>query len=295
MENPFDAYVREFAAYLSAEKGLAKNSVLAYLSDLKRYGRFLEKEKKPLAALSHKDLTEFFWQQKLAGLKPRSLYRLMETVRQFHRFLLAENHLSTDPAANLVPPKMPSNLPNGLSIREVDALLNAASGTSEREVRNRAMLEVLYATGLRVSELVGLDTSGVDLRLGLVRVMGKGGKERIVPLGKSALRAIERYIAVRNKKYAAQEGLFLSRLGGKLSRAEFWRQLKGYARKAGIQKKISPHVLRHSFATHLLSGGADLRFVQEMLGHSSIATTQIYTHVDRERLKELHKKYHPRG
>jgi integrase/recombinase XerD len=174
-------------------------------------------------------------------------------------------------------------------------LLNAVSGSDERDIRNRAMLELLYATGLRVSELVNMELSNLDLQTGYVRVIGKGNKERIVPVGKTCKRFIERYLAVRRRKYSNANGLFLSRLGKKISRIEFWRQLKNYAAQAGITKNITPHTLRHSFASHLLAGGADLRFVQEMLGHSSITTTQIYTHVDRDRLKELHKKFHPHG
>ncbi|MHB9154130.1 MAG: site-specific tyrosine recombinase XerD [Endomicrobiales bacterium] len=290
-----EGYIRQFTAYLTAEKGLARNTVLAYRSDLKRYARYLGKEALGIDGMTHKGLTEFLWQQKQEGLQPRSLYRLMETLRQFHRFLMAENLIPKDPAVNLVPPRIPSKLPARLSVAEVESLLQAASGENEREVRNRAMLELLYATGLRVSELVGLDLAGVDLALGFVRVTGKGSKERIVPFGSSALKYLRKYLVVRGRRFPQSQGLFLSKLGKKMSRVEFWRQLKNYARKAGITKTISPHVLRHSFATHLLSGGADLRFVQEMLGHSSIATTQIYTHVDKERLKELHKKFHPHG
>jgi integrase/recombinase XerD len=290
-----ETYIDEFTGYLSAEKGLARNTVLAYRSDLKRYVAYLEKSKKQLADIRHQDLTEFLWQQKLDGLQPRSLYRMMETLRQYHRFLLAERLLANDPTAYLAAPRVPSKLPNQLTNEEIERLLSSCTGTKEREVRNRAMIELLYATGLRVSELVNLNLGSIDLKLGYVRVIGKGNKERIVPVGRTAKAYLEQYLALRNSKYPGVEGLFLSKLGRKLSRIEFWRQLKNCARSAGITKNISPHLLRHSFATHLLAGGADLRFVQEMLGHSSIATTQIYTHVDKDRLKELHKKYHPRG
>jgi len=286
-----EQFIREFTSYLSAEKGLAKNTILAYGSDLRHYASYVASIQKNLSAITHEDITEFLWQQKSGGLKPRSLYRLIETLRHFYRFMVTEGHLSLDPTAN-------AKLPQWLSLQEVEDLLHAVSGHKERELRNRAMLELLYATGLRVSELVNLDRENVDLKVGLVRVIGKGNKERIVPVGKTALRFIERYLELRkkNKKLPPNSaGLFLTKLGKKMSRIEFWRQIKKYALKAGITKHITPHVLRHSFATHLLSGGADLRFVQEMLGHSSISTTQIYTHVDKERLKELHKKYHPRG
>jgi integrase/recombinase XerD len=289
-------YVREFIAYIAAEKGLSHNTQLAYQSDLKRYFRYLETAGKTLAGVTHQDLTEFFWQQKQQGLGPRSIYRLMETLRHFHRFLLAERLLETDPATNLVPPRVPAQLPSMLSVAEVDRLLATIDGADEREIRNRAMVEVLYATGLRVSELVNLALDNVDLGLGFVRVIGKGNKERIIPVGKTAIGFLKRYLPLRNRRAApGEQGLFLSRLGKRMSRIEFWRQLKEYAKQAGITKHLTPHVLRHSFASHLLAGGADLRFVQEMLGHSSIATTQIYTHVDTDHLKALHKKYHPRG
>ena len=290
-----EPYIREFTGYLSAEKALSKNTVLAYKSDLKRFFGYLEKMNKPVGDITHRDITDFLWQLKLEGLKPRSLYRMIETLKQYYRFLVAENIIARDPAAYLIPPRVPAEVPNQLTHEEVDRLLNAASGHTEREVRNRAMIEILYAAGLRVSELVGLDRSNVDLDLGYVRVIGKGSKERIVPIGRNAVKYVRRYLDIRNSKFSGEQGLFLSKLGKKMSRIEFWRQLKCYAQQAGITKNITPHVIRHSFATHLLSGGADLRFVQEMLGHSSVATTQIYTHVDGERLKELHKKYHPRG
>ncbi|OGS03111.1 MAG: site-specific tyrosine recombinase XerD [Elusimicrobia bacterium RIFOXYA1_FULL_47_7] len=291
-------HVESFTSYLSAEKGLAKNTILAYRSDLKIYSEYLAKNKLDFSKAAHQELTEFLWQQKQSGHKPRSLYRMIETLRQFYRFLVSENIVSRDPAVNLIPPRVSAKLPNMLSIREIESLMAAAGGSSEREARNRAMLELLYSSGLRVSELVGIKIDNVDLNLGLVRVVGKGNKERIVPINKNCRRYIQKYLPLRNSNKRALPGensLFLTKLGRKMSRVEFWRQLKNYAVKAGIKRDITPHVLRHSFASHLLSGGADLRFVQEMLGHSSISTTQIYTHVDKERLKELHKKFHPRG
>lgn len=293
-----EIYLKQFTAYLSAEKGLAKNTLLAYTSDLKIYDAYLEKTGKKLFTIKHTELTEFLWQLKLSNHQARSIYRMMETLRQFYRFLVAEGLTTNDPTANLIPPKIPLKLPNMLSHDEITRLMHAASGSKERELRNRTMIELLYASGLRVSELVGLNVDQIDTSVGFLRVIGKGNKERLVPIGKTALHYVKRYLEVRehNKfKNPGEKGLFLSKLGRKISRIEFWRQLKNYAKKAGITKKMTPHVLRHSFASHLLAGGADLRFVQEMLGHSSITTTQIYTHVDKERLKELHKKYHPRG
>jgi len=293
-----ELYISQFESYLSAEKGLAKNTLLAYASDLKIFFVYLEKQTKKLLTLKHSDITEFLWELKLSGHQPRSVYRMMETLRQFYRFLVAEGYTANDPTSNLISPKIGLKLPDLLSFQEIERILHAASGQKDREIRNRAMLELLYAAGLRVSELVGLNADQIDSKLGFVRVIGKGNKERIVPIGKTALYYISRYLEVRSKNKfmnPGEKGLFLSKLGRKMSRIEFWRQLKNYAKKAGIKKVIGPHTVRHSFASHLLAGGADLRFVQEMLGHSSITTTQIYTHVDKERLKELHKKYHPRG
>ncbi|MFH1368787.1 MAG: site-specific tyrosine recombinase XerD [Elusimicrobiota bacterium] len=293
-----ELYLKQFESYLSAEKGLAKNTLLAYKSDLKIFFEYLGKLNKDIFKVKHADLTEFLWQHKLSSHQPRSVARMMETLRQFYRFLVAEGLTSNDPTANLIPPKIAFKLPSMLNNNEIERLMHAVSGHKEREIRNRAMIELLYATGLRVSELVGLNTEQVDLKIGFLRVIGKGNKERLVPIGKTALHYVKRYLEARAKNKRmnpGEKGLFLSKLGRKISRMEFWRQLKNYAKKAGINKKMTPHMLRHSFASHLLMGGADLRFVQEMLGHSSIVTTQIYTHVDKERLKELHKKYHPRG
>ncbi|MCB4792407.1 MAG: site-specific tyrosine recombinase XerD [Elusimicrobia bacterium] len=292
-----DAYLKDFVSYIEAEKGLSKNTVLAYTSDLKHYFKYLDKIKKPLLNLEHQDLTEFLWQKKLEGLKPRSLSRLIETLRQFHRFLIIEGYTSNDPTLDLLAPRIPAKLPNMLTNEEVERLLFTISGEKERQIRNRAMVELMYASGLRVSELVNLTAENLDLSLGFVKVFGKGNKERIVPVGKTALKFLAKYLELRNKnpRNQGKHELFLTKLGTKMSRIEFWRQLKNHAKKAGITKNMTPHVLRHSFASHMLAHGADLRFVQEMLGHSSIATTQIYTHVDKERLKELHKKYHPRG
>jgi len=290
-------YLKEFTVYISAEKGLAKNTIDSYRGDLKNYIAFQKKTGKPIETVTHLDLTDYLWKRKNAGLQPRSLYRLIESLRQFHKFLLAEGYLKSDPTANLIPPRIPLKLPNKLTVTEVDRLLAAIDGARERELRNRAMVELMYAAGLRVSELVKLSVDSVDLNLGFVRVYGKGNKERLVPIGKSSRVYLRKYLAVRNGNKRAkpdEPGLFLSKLGRPMSRVEFWRQLRNYAKKARITKHITPHVLRHSFASHLLANGADIRYVQEMLGHSSIATTQIYTHIDREHLKELHKKFHPR-
>lgn len=290
-----DKYLKLFTAYILSEKGLSKNTISAYRSDLKKYFAYLDKSGISINSVKHTDITEFLWQEKLSNHAPRSIYRMIETLKQYHAFIAAENLVEKNPASNITPPKIPVKLPNFLSKDEVEALVCAPAGNKEKEVRNRAMLELLYATGLRVSELVGLELANIDFNLGFVRVIGKGNKERIIPAGKTSLECVKRYLKLRKKNIFGETGLFLNSRGKKISRIEFWKQVKRYARIAGINKRISPHTLRHSFASHMLAGGSDLRFVQEMLGHSSISTTQIYTHVDRERLKELHKKFHPRG
>ncbi len=289
-----ELYINEFSAYLASEKGLSRNTVQAYLSDLKGFLNFLKKRSGVLDQVTHDDLTDFFWEKKLSGHKPRSMYRLIESLKQYFRFLASEKKISHDPTVHIVTPRIPLKIPQILSADEIDRILNSFGDRTPRDLRNRAMLELLYAAGLRISELVSLTTADVDFKGGFVRVTGKGNKERIVPVARTSLEVLGRYLTSR--KSASGEGnVFLGRGGKRISRVECWRQIKSAARKAGIQKNITPHLFRHSFASHLLQGGADLRFVQEMLGHRSITTTQIYTHVDRERLKELHHKYHPRG
>jgi integrase/recombinase XerD len=203
--------------------------------------------------------------------------------------------LKKNPISYIATPKIPENLPNMLSSQEVELLLSSINSSDETSARNRAMLELLYATGLRVSELINLKFSNLNIRDGFLRVTGKGSKERIVPFGDKARDFLSIYINCRKQKKEDGDNIFITRLGRKMSRVEFWRQLKNTALKAGINKNITPHTLRHSFASHLLSGGADIRFVQEMLGHSSISTTQIYTHLDNSKIKKQHKKFHPRG
>ena len=285
--------VDDFISYILIEKGLSKNTALAYRTDLNTYLSFLEEKKINYETITHLEITDFLWHLKTSDFKPRSIYRMIESIRQFYKFLIAENYIKTDPTIYLTAPKLELILPDILTNEEVSRLLNSVSGTDNLSIRNRAMLELLYATGLRVSELISLKFSNVNIEECFVKIFGKGNKERLVPFGQKAQLYLKRYLRVRNN--TKSEYLFLTRLNKPISRIEFWRQLKQIAIKAGITKNITPHTLRHSFATHLLTGGADIRFVQEMLGHSSISTTQIYTHISQERLKEQHKKYHPRG
>jgi integrase/recombinase XerD len=285
-------WVRRFLQYLRIEKGVADNTIASYQHDLAMYCTHLGRTEVVRAQPSHvSGFLKFLYARKL---KPRSATRAFAAVRGLHKFLILEKATTENPTATVEQPRWWKPLPNVLSLEEVDKLLQAPKTDNPKGLRDRALLEVLYATGLRVSELIGLKMDGVNLELGFVRCMGKGSKERIVPMGVSAANSVVAYLAARKVKKPT-DFVFLNNRGGKLSRSGFWRILQGYGREVGIKKKLTPHVLRHSFATHLLERGADLRAVQTMLGHSNISTTEIYTHVMRERLKEIYKSYHPRA
>jgi integrase/recombinase XerD len=285
-------WVTRFLQYLRIEKGLSDNTLASYTHDLAMYREHLGKTAVVDAQSAEvSTFLRFLYNRKL---KPRSAARAFAAVRGLHRFLILERAREDNPTANIDQPRWWKPLPNVLVLEEVDRLLAAPDTTTGKGVRDRALLEVLYATGLRVSELIGLRLDGIDLQVGFVRCMGKGSKERIVPLGESAADAVEAYLRVRRVKKPTNY-LFLNNRGGRLSRMGFWKILRGYGVQAKIKKRLTPHVLRHSFATHLLERGADLRAVQTMLGHSNISTTEIYTHVMRERLKEIYKSYHPRA
>jgi integrase/recombinase XerD len=285
-------WIYRFLQYLRIEKGLSDNTLASYKHDLAMYTEHLGK----LGVLEAQqaDVSGFLKFLYSRKLKPRSAARAFAAVRGLHRFLILERAREDNPTANIDQPRWWKPLPNVLSLEEVDRLLAAPDTSTPKGLRDRALLEVLYATGLRVSELIGLRLDGVDIGVGFVRCIGKGSKERIVPLGESAGAAIADYMKVRRVKKPTNY-LFLNHVGGKLSRMGFWKILRAYGLRAGIKKRLTPHVLRHSFATHLLERGADLRAVQTMLGHADISTTEIYTHVMRERLKEIYKSYHPRA
>lgn len=287
--------LKDFVSYIVVEKGLSKNTVLAYKTDVLKFIAFAQKKQILVEDFEHHDITNFLWDIKVEGLKPRSICRLIESLRQFYKFLNSEDLVKNNPTVYLVSPRIPENLPGMLTFDEVMLLLNSISTDDEMNIRNRAMLELLYATGLRVSELINLKLSDINLVDCFLRIVGKGSKERLVPFGKKAKNFIDIYLSKRKPLLNKDDNIFVSRLGRKLSRVEFWRQLKNIAKNTGITKNITPHTLRHSFATHLLAGGADIRFVQEMLGHASISTTQIYTHLDKEKIIQQHKKFHPRG
>jgi integrase/recombinase XerD len=299
MAAPMYEYLDLFLNYIIVEKGLAENTLQSYSRDIAKYLGFLESRgcKNP-EKIRPLDIASFVADLKNAGLGARSRARALSSVRMFHKFLVIEGYCETNPSTIIEAPRTLRKLPEILNVREVESLLRAADGADATDVRDRAMLELLYATGLRVSELVNLKLSDVNTTAGYLLTFGKGGKERLVPMGESASACIAAYTSrVRREqdRNGNNEFLFLTRLGDRMSRQAFLNIIKKRALQAGIRKNISPHTLRHSFATHLLENGADLRSVQIMLGHADLSTTQIYTHVTRERLKRMHEEFHPRG
>lgn len=287
-------FVDNFLDYLALERGLAKNSLVAYRRDLSDHATFL---RDVCTTHAPEHVSEALIIQYLTALHHRqtataTICRKLTTIRQFYRYLVAERVLTVDPSANVMVPRLVKKLPATLTLEEVDRLLNAPELETLRGMRDRAMLEVLYATGLRVSELVALRRGDVNMKIGFVRTVGKGNKERVVPLGRMAIDWLQRYLHARDDDML---WLFPGAKNAPLSRVAFWMIIKRLAKRAAILKDISPHTLRHSFATHLLERGADLRAIQEMLGHSSITTTQIYTHVSTDFLREVYVEAHPRA
>jgi len=298
MKEENQALLDEFIDRLWLEEGLSRNTLESYRRDLAQFAEWLEKDGAVLLLQSGRAEVEHYLAARFPQVKPRSISRLMASLHRFYRYALREGKISVDPTLQIASPKLPRSLPKSLGEDEVVALLNAPDVQQLLGLRDRAMLETLYATGLRVSELVNLKVSEVSLDMGVVRVMGKGSKERLVPLGEEALDWIRRYLEQSRPMILEQrlsESLFITQRGEAMSRQAFWYLIKRYAKLADITKPMSPHVLRHAFATHLLNHGADLRVVQMLLGHADISTTQIYTHVARERLKQLHAQHHPRG
>jgi len=291
--------VEPFADYLAFDRGLADRTVEAYQRDLERFLGFLEGQgcTRP-ADVRPEDLREYVYELTARGLAATSIRRAQSSLRTYFAFLLADDVLQDDPTERMDAPRIGRSLPDTLSPDEVERLLEAPDPTRPLYWRDRAILEVLYGSGLRVSELTGLALADVDAEHRVVRVLGKGGKERLVPTGGPALRALGRYLSGVRPGLDRGKGegrIFLNARGTPLSRVSVWTLVKESAERAGIGKDVSPHTLRHSFATHLLEGGADLAAVQELLGHADISTTQIYTHVDREYLREVHRSFHPRG
>jgi integrase/recombinase XerD len=295
-------YMREYKDYLRVERGVSQHTFEGYLRDVARYQWFMETEKgiADVARIQLKDMRDFLsFLVHDAFLNERSLARNIAAMRSFHKFLVQEDHVDEDPTELIDIPKFAQKLPVFLTVEEVDAVYAAIDMNSDLGVRNRAMLELLYACGLRVTELVELEQSKVFMKEGFIQVFGKGSKERLVPLGNSAKHYLQLYLEAVRPKHAGVKGhediLFLNRRGKKLTRNMVFIIVKALVAAANIQKNVSPHTFRHSFATHLIEGGADLKAVQEMLGHESITTTEIYLHLDRDYLKEVHRTFHPRG
>lgn len=293
------ALVDEFLDYLQSERNVARNTVQSYRLDLTRYVNYLQhRQITSPSTISTSDIRALLMELSETGYAAASIARLLTAIRMFHRYLIGEQYATDDPAAGLSFPKRGRRLPSVLEIDEVERLLEVPDPTTPLGLRDRALLEFLYATGVRVSELISVRLSDYFSREAWVRVIGKGNKERLVPIGDQAIEWVGKYLREARPRLVRKKHrcdvLFLNFRGGKLSRMGFWKILHSHARSAKLSKRISPHTLRHSFATHLLEGGADLRAVQEMLGHASIVTTQIYTHLDRAFLKEVHRQFHPR-
>ncbi|HEU20095.1 MAG TPA: site-specific tyrosine recombinase XerD [Deltaproteobacteria bacterium] len=294
-----DALVDEYLNFLAIEKGVSLNTLEAYSRDLNRYTGFMqERGMSGITGITSTDVIAFLGSLRNNGLTPNSVNRTLAALRGFYKYLLRDKVIESNPIANIELAKVWMRLPDTLSRAEMDQLLEQAAAESPLGMRDRAMLELMYATGIRVAELITVSMNSINWQVGFLIVIGKGDKERIVPVGRPALAFITRYINEGRPKLLKRtmtNVLFVNRSGTGLTRQGFWKIVKKYARKAGLENKVHPHTFRHSFATHLLEGGADLRSVQVMLGHSDISTTQIYTHVTRELLKDIHKKYHPRG
>lgn len=302
-------YLNSFISYISVEKGLSKNTAIAYKRDLENYFEYLKKHFLTLTDIMEDQIIDYLWERKLSKKSTATIFREQEAIKGFYKFLFTEGHIKINPAVQLKSPKLEKYLPDTLTIEETEKLLETPDLTKFKGIRDKAILETLYATGIRVSELTELKISDVNLDVGFIKCFGKGSKERIIPVGKKAIEAIKNYLAVQKKATEAAAGnsrgespagtnndyLFLNPSGKKISRISIWKIIKKKSQIAGITKEISPHTLRHSFASHIMERGADLRTIQEMLGHSSISTTQIYTHIDKKFLKKQHKKFHPRG
>ncbi|MDQ0299531.1 integrase/recombinase XerD [Salibacterium salarium] len=291
--------ISDFIHYCQVEKGLSENTIRSYQRDLHHYAAHLQSNDiKSVQQIERSHIVDFLYSLKDNGRSSSTIARTISSIRAFHQFLLRNQRSIKDPSELIEIPKGEQKLPDVLSTGEIEALLTASDGTTAFARRNKAMLELMYATGLRVSELCSLKTGDIHLQMGFVHCMGKGNKERIIPLGKVAADAVESYVnkgrshLLKKKKH---DTLFVNHHGNSLSRQGFWKILKETSQRANINKKLTPHTLRHSFATHLLENGADLRAVQEMLGHADISTTQVYTHVSNHKLKDVYLNYHPRA
>ena len=297
MSAAFDGALDDYIQHLRVERGLSKHTVEAYARDLVRFGARLAEENASLDEVDEAQAVGYLVTLSQEGLSARTQARALSAIRGFFRFRVQEGHQQRDPTELLEGPRLLRKLPDILNREEVVRLLDAPTGSKPNRIRDRAMLHTMYAAGLRVSELIDLDLADVNLEEGFVSTLGKGNKRRIVPIGAHARAAVVEYLAEVRPKWArpASRACFVTARGKAMTRQSFWGLVKKYARAAGITKAISPHKLRHSFATHLLAGGADLRSVQTMLGHADISTTQIYTHISGDHLRKMHERYHPRG
>lgn len=296
-----DLQLKDFMHYLLVERGLSKNTLVSYERDLKSYIQYLQSVEKltSLQEVQRIQIVHFLGSLKNEGKSSKTIARHVASIRAFHQFLLRDKAVDHDPSVHIDTPKPERSLPKVLSLAEVERLLDSPKSNDKYGLRDKAMLELLYATGIRVSELIGLNIEDAHLTMGFVRCIGKGNKERIIPLGSTATTVIQKYLDEGRPQFSSpkylEKALFLNHHGRRLTRQGFWKILKSITAEAGIQKELTPHTLRHSFATHLLENGADLRAVQEMLGHSDISTTQIYTHVTKTRLKDVYSQFHPRA
>jgi integrase/recombinase XerD len=293
-----DAEIAAFITYLRVDKGLSKNTIESYRRDIEKFGILVHDRQLPVDQITRGDVVDFLASLYRRGLDSRSVGRHLATIRHFFRFCVAEEYVKDDPAMTIESPKIIQSLPQFLSVEEVDRLLRQPDPSTATGIRDRAMIELMYSTGIRVSELCGIKVKDLKMDPGCLRCTGKGDKERLVPVGRRAIESVQAYLREsrpRLLKNKLSPYLFVGSYGNPMSRITFWALMKAYGLKAGLRKRLKPHMLRHSFATHLLDRGADLRSVQMMLGHSDISTTQIYTHVVEERLKQVYKAHHPRA
>ncbi len=290
--------IRSYLNYARIERSLSTNSIASYRRDLVQFGEYVKKRKIPIAEIERNDIVEFLITLYERKLDARSVARYLVSIRQFFRFLMMEAIVTEDPASTIEAPKIRQALPVFLSVKDVERLLESPDQTTKEGIRDRALIDLMYSTGIRVSELCGLCVGDIQMQSGRLRCVGKGNKERLVPVGRSALAAVQRYMDEARPRFLKDRicnHIFLNQRAKPLNRVTVWQLLSGYGRRAGLRRPLKPHTLRHSFATHLLDRGADLRSVQMMLGHADISTTQIYTHVVEERLRQVHRAHHPRA
>lgn len=295
-----ESFLKEYLATLKVEKNLSDNTIISYKNDLSSFLNFLTQSGiDDLADVTTNHIASFFKLLKNSGLNETSSARYFSSVKGFFKYLSKNDYIKSNPVERISPPKISRKLPEVLNVREVNAILDQPNTKDPIGIRDKAILELFYACGTRISELINIKLNDLFLNEEVIRVFGKGSKERLIPIGSSAIKWIEEYLQKSRpllaKNYKSENYLFLNQRGTKFSRMGIWKIVNHYAKQAGIEKNVHPHTFRHSFATHLIEGGADLRAVQEMLGHSDISTTQIYTHIDRDYIKLVHKKYHPRG